>query len=260
MFYYLSKIALAPVLLWQGKRVRKNVVRLPEPTGKRQGIEAVLQAKDNSKQIMNLLIIGDSSAAGVGVETQAQALAGQLIEKLATKLSHSGSVSHVIWQLIAQTGDTSTDVVTKLNQWEQQQIKHCPQNNPIDFAIVVMGVNDVTTATSITTWQNNISKIIARLIQHQVKHIIFCALPPMHQFVALPQPLRWWLGLRATQLNKVLKKHIKDQPNCVVFTSSIPFEVKYLAIDGFHPSALTYEQWAEQLAELMVNCKPKKAV
>jgi len=56
------KILLAPVLIFQGKQVRKNAPRLPEASGPRQGVHG------NGNKEFSLLILGDSAAAGVGIK------------------------------------------------------------------------------------------------------------------------------------------------------------------------------------------------
>ena len=66
MGYHFTTIGLGPVLLAQGHYVRRVTPRLPEPEGLRQGVEG-------SGPPLRLLILGDSSAAGVGVATQAEA-------------------------------------------------------------------------------------------------------------------------------------------------------------------------------------------
>ena len=57
-----------------------------------------------------LLIVGDSSAAGVGVRTQAQALAGHLSRALA-----SGARRKVHWQLVARSGITTAGYLGRSN-------------------------------------------------------------------------------------------------------------------------------------------------
>ena len=73
----LAKWLLGPVLLWQGARVRATALRLPEAAGER------LQ----SGGALRLLIVGDSSAAGVGAAHQDEALAGCLARTLAARLA-----------------------------------------------------------------------------------------------------------------------------------------------------------------------------
>ena len=63
MLWFL-KLILAPVLIYQGKQVSKDTPRLPEAPGLRKGIHG------NGEKQIRLLILGDSAAAGVGVDEQ----------------------------------------------------------------------------------------------------------------------------------------------------------------------------------------------
>ena len=70
------KLALGPLLIWQGRQVRSVAMKLPEAAGPRQGV-----AGEGAPQL-RLLGVGDSSAAGVGVADQQQALAAPLAAAL----------------------------------------------------------------------------------------------------------------------------------------------------------------------------------
>ncbi len=80
-------VALAPILLWQGRKVRQSTLRLPEAAGARAG-------HVGQGQTLRVLLLGDSSAAGVGATTQERALAGQLAEQLSAHYQ-------VTWQVLA---------------------------------------------------------------------------------------------------------------------------------------------------------------
>ena len=75
MWLKLSTLALLPVLVFQGVKVRKNTPRLLEASGDREGIIG-------QGQPLSLLILGDSAAAGVGVESQSEALSGAILQAL----------------------------------------------------------------------------------------------------------------------------------------------------------------------------------
>ncbi len=65
-----AKLALAPVLIVQGRRVRRLALRLPEAAGARAAVAG------SGARPLRLLIVGDSATAGVGVARQRDALAG----------------------------------------------------------------------------------------------------------------------------------------------------------------------------------------
>ncbi len=68
----LAIVLLSPVVLMQALWVRKKTTVLPEPEGER-----VLASVEGSLlPLTNLLVVGDSAAAGVGTLTQQGALTG----------------------------------------------------------------------------------------------------------------------------------------------------------------------------------------
>ena len=229
MGYKFAAIGLAPLLIAQGIYVRRKTPRLPEPLGERSGI-------DGSGPSLRLLILGDSAAAGVGVSAQSQALSGQLVNAL-------GSDFRVSWKLIARTGNKAKDVAEKLEMTAPESF---------DVVVTSVGVNDVTHGTKTKKWRDQQGQII-KLLQSKFnsKHIILSSLPPMHLFPALPQPLRWYLGMRAKRLNGVLKKFAEGCDQCEFAALNLPLDTAYMAVDGFHPGALAYSFWANHAAAII---------
>ena len=229
MRYQFAAIGLAPFLIAQALYVRRVTPRLPEPTGERSGM-------NGSGPSLRLLILGDSAAAGVGVSTQHQALSGQLVSALSSDFQ-------VSWKLIAQTGHTAKALVAKLETALPEKF---------DVVVSSVGVNDVTHGTKIKKWIDQLGQIIDLLqTKFHSQYIIFSSVPPMHLFPALPQPLRWYLGLRAKRFNEVLQNYIEDSDRCVLLTTEFPPEQAYMAADGFHPGVLAYSIWANHVAGII---------
>lgn len=106
-------VLLAPVYFHQGRRIKRNTVRLPEPDGERCGFVSLHPATDgpaSDKSTLKLMIVGDSAAAGVGSQTQQEALVGKLIPILTQQLSAYSSFNMLDWSLQATTGHTSFDI------------------------------------------------------------------------------------------------------------------------------------------------------
>lgn len=226
MLYPLSTLALAPVLIGQGRYVRRKTPRLSEPEGERQGVVG-------KGSELKLLILGDSAAAGVGVSHQQDALAGQLVDKLARN-------HRVVWTLLAETGRTAADVL--------ELLKVAPEDH-YDVVLVSVGVNDVTGRTGTKQWLAFLNELSGRLINDLgASRVLFTAIPPMHLFPALPQPLRWYLGMRARQLNRQMENVCTRRLNTDYLCVSFPFEPGYMASDGFHPGLDAYRLWAAQAA------------
>jgi lysophospholipase L1-like esterase len=227
MLYPLIVTALSPLLLAQGLYVRKITPRLPEAFGERSG-------QSGLGTPLHLLILGDSAAAGVGVQLQKQALSGQLSAMLALK--HQTS-----WRLWAKNGYKSLDLLELLEAKPPEKL---------DVVLISIGVNDVTGGTSHKNWLSVQQKIFTLLFEKfSAQQIIFTALPPMHFFPALPQPLRWVFGLRANQFNRSIQALINSTPHCSFLAFNTPMKAEFMAEDGFHPSAKTYTLWAQEAAK-----------
>ncbi|MCV2884898.1 SGNH/GDSL hydrolase family protein [Aestuariibacter sp. AA17] len=229
---------LAPILLLQGWYVKRTIVRLPEAEGKREGSIGHLHPR-----ALSILVLGDSAAAGVGVKTQQDALVGQLVGQLEPHYS-------ITWQLLAKTGE-NTSSFRKLFD----------TSNPIcaDWVIVSLGVNDVTSRQSLRVFVEHTQRLINEIRERTgARHIILTAVPPMHLFTGLPQPLRWVLGQRAKQLDSALSD-VCDVLNCHHLTISDDNIVSseahsdMIAEDGFHPGKGAYMLWGQKVAELIVE-------
>lgn len=222
----LSSVLLAPILVIQGRYVRRVTPRLPEARGARSGVFG-------AGPKVKLLMIGDSATAGVGVRRQEQALSGRLVSSL-------GSTHEVTWKMIARAGYASADVL----DW----LKSSPAEG-FDFVLVSLGVNDATARTKSKEWANNLLGIIALLkAKFCARKILFSSVPPMHRFLALPQPLRWWLGARAKKLNSMIKAIVRTDHACLLIPLTFPVDQVYLAKDGFHPGEKAYAFWGAQVA------------
>lgn len=229
MLFPLTTLVLGPLLMVQGRYVRRVTPRLPEAAGERSG-------SGGQGPELRVLIAGDSAAAGVGVATQDEALSGQLCQALMPDFS-------VHWKLLAQTGRTSSQVLEALSAEPEQGF---------DVAVVSVGVNDVTGRTSDLKWQVNLAQLTRVLTgRFRARHVVFTAVPPMHLFPSLPQPLRWYLGLRARQLNRQLEYHCRQDPACEYLAVPFPVSGELMARDGFHPGVKAYRLWAGHGAEVL---------
>ncbi|MCH7390037.1 SGNH/GDSL hydrolase family protein [Acinetobacter dispersus] len=232
MWLKLSTFALLPVLLVQGMKVRNNTPRLSEASGDRNDIVG-------QGQPLSLLILGDSAAAGVGVETQQQALSGAII----SELQHEYLLQ---WKLHAKTGDATQQVFQAVQQLDPQ----C-----YDVVITSIGVNDVTKLTSAKSWLKQQKQLFSYIqTQFQPKLIIVSGVPPMQHFPALPNPLAWLFGKYAEQMNQALQQWLAPQPQFRFIQYDIEaFQAMDLpmASDGFHPSKEIYAIWGQQVAALV---------
>ena len=229
MDYRYAAMAMAPVLLAQGLRVRRTAMRLPEPPGPRSGA-----AGDGPP--LRLLVAGDSAAAAVGAPSQAEGLSGAIVGALREHF-------RVSWEVRAKTGLRTAQVLRRLESGPAA---------PFDVAVISLGVNDVTGGTRSADFVAQ-QRRLATLLQtrYEARLVVLTGLPPMHAFPALPQPLRWVLGERARAFTRLLESVTETAPGCVVLTPRLPLDVKYIAADGYHPGPLAYAEWGREVAELV---------
>ncbi len=223
------KLLLAPLLLVQALGTRRRAPPLPEAAGAREG--RLGQGGD----ALHVLIAGDSSAAGVGVAHQDQALAGQLARAL-----HARSARPVQWTLRARSGLTTRQVHALL------RAEALPR---ADVAVVVSGVNDVTALVSPRRAVAQRAALADWLrAEAGVAQVLFLPLPPVHRFALLPQPLRGVLGRDALAHNRALRAWAAACRGvaCVDVDFSLPPEA--MASDGFHPGEPVYRACGEAIA------------
>ncbi|MBQ0743639.1 MAG: SGNH/GDSL hydrolase family protein, partial [Pseudomonas sp.] len=224
-----------PQALW----VKKTALRLPDAALPWQGVCAPGRSDPSSScSALRLLVIGESTVAGVGVDTQQQALCGQLAQQLADAQSRP-----VIWQACGRNGATAAVC--------RQELLPMLEPERWDLVVIVLGVNDTTHLTPRWRWRGE----LMRLLEHfnaRADQVLVTAVPPLGRFHALPQPLRGWFGLRAGLLDL-------DAQRCCAMGRALHvpmagiFERHYLARDGYHPSQAGYALWAADILRCLTQ-------
>lgn len=244
MIHHIAKLLLAPVLWAQVKSTRKRAPILPEPQDAREG------AQGQGKSQLKLLIFGDSSAAGVGVSSQAQALSGTLTREL---LKREPNLT-VQWKVLAKSGASSRAALELLEGYEQLH----------DIAVVLMGVNDIVDQVPLALAIKAREQLVRRLRkQCRVQHVLFVGLPPVHQFPLLRQPLRYMSGAEAKRLDRAVAHWVEQSHTALaqegLRVTHIPIQIKVhagnMAADGFHPGPQVYERCAVQIANALLEIK-----
>lgn len=227
----LAALALSPVVLVQALWVGARVQRLPEAGGPRSG-----QQGDGPP--LRLLLVGDSSAAGVGVEHQSSALIGQIAKTLTPHVGLS-------WQVVAKSGGTALSTLRLLEDMRPA---------PCDIAVVVLGVNDSKNGVRARPWNRDYGRLIDTLHNgYGAQHVYVCALPDFTRFPLLPRPLRGVLAWRATVLDHALRALCTAKPNVHYAAVDAALVSADMARDGFHPGPKIYAQWGRGLGEILLR-------
>ncbi len=234
-----------PLLIVQGSLTRKRIIRLPDAPPPHHGKSGTVDDSGQTagggarrgvgeQKVFTVIGIGDSVISGVGIERSAETLTARLADYI---LARTGRPCH--WRAHGVNGDRIADLLAKIDSI---------QTHDADFVLVSIGVNDVTGLTSLIRWQLSLTSLVAKLQPCANRRIIFLGIPPMHLFTALPQPLRWMLGIRARMLDLSLKQLSTLVPFVSWFDASLAFDPMQLAQDGYHPGALACDILARGIA------------
>jgi lysophospholipase L1-like esterase len=223
----IAKWTLGPVLLVQGRRVRRETPVLPEPAGPREGVAG-------EGPLLRLLVAGDSAGAGVGADSQDEALTGRIVAGLAGRF-------RVDWRLVASTGATTASTTRHLQSAE---------DFATDVVVTSLGVNDVTGDVGVAKFLERQAALFALLRgKFGARLILATGIPPMHRFPALPQPLRWYLGARARELDRALRRNLPDGAGAEYLALKGELDAAHMAADGFRPGPAVYAAWGAAAAE-----------
>ena len=229
MLVHVARVALAPILYSQARRMRAATIELPEPEGSRAGIGG------SGQLALRLLIAGDSSAVGVGAPTQEEGFALALVRSLAFRINSS-----IQWQLVGQTGLTSEGVYNKLSSSIIE---------PADVAVITLGANDITSEVPLKRALQHRREIADWLRRSQsVRHVVFPGLPEIQRFPAIPQPLAWYAGLHARRNNRAQARWARALDHVHHCDISGMARAELMATDGYHPAPALYALIAERLA------------
>jgi lysophospholipase L1-like esterase len=233
----LARTALLPVLIWQAIGCYRKARILPAPPGPRSGVAG--QGPD-----LRVLIVGDSSALGVGTRHQSEGLSGQLAKRLASDY-------RVHWDTIGWIGADTGDTLKRLGQIE---------DGNYDVVVTCLGVNDVTHRIPLRRWMRQTDSLIKTLdAKFAPRKIIVSLIPPLHHFPLLPNPLRWVLGRQALRFNRAMRLMARQWPQVSLIGNGIALVPEVMSIDGFHLGPPVYAEWANQ-AVLALHDKPTSAV
>lgn len=244
-------IALAPVYLYQGLKLKRTALRLPEAEGERHGSLQLTHSNEStatkSENSLNIMLVGDSSAAGVGVSVQQEAIMGHLLNQLQSMPNIQSKYGQIDWALHATSGHTSFDALRRLYVLPKPE-------KPVDVMVVMVGVNDTTSNVPVKQWQAQLREIIELgKRKFGAKHIIFPGLPPMQNMPAIPSPLNTFLGAKTAVMNQHLLEVCEPYEGVLVLMLEMKNTglsvAELFAEDGFHPNAAAYSFLALKLAK-----------
>ncbi|CAN5156818.1 SGNH/GDSL hydrolase family protein [soil metagenome] len=222
----LAMLPTSPALVAQARRLRRSALILPDAAQPWSGEVA-------GPDPLRLLVLGDSTAAGVGAATQDAALPGNLGRELTARL-HRG----VQWRAVGQNGATSRDLLERYLGEATAA--------PADLVFLSIGANDALGLRSRGAFVRDILSLIATLQAASPGVVILLSsMPGFAQFELLPNPLRWNLALHSISLESAERAAVAGIAGVYMSSPAPTYTAGFFAPDLFHPSESGYRDWAE---------------
>lgn len=239
-FFAHASLVLAPLLYLQGAFTRLRIAKLGEAGGACNG------ATGQGTHRLRLLVIGESTAAGVGAATHNDGLVGQVALAI-----HDMTGAAVDWQVLAANGLTAAGLRARLPQ--------LPPDSRADLIVIGLGANDVFRLQGPMGWERDLRALIDALRERcGFAPVMISAMPPIGQFPGLPQPLRAVLGLRAQMLDDVTRKLAARMTGVHFVALDFEADAALFADDGIHPSAAGYSLWGRAVAGAALDHLPRR--
>lgn len=223
-----------------GVLAKRRALKMPEAPGDRDGTQGGV-AGDGQGRPLDLLVIGESPVAGVGVDH----FRDSITVRVASHMSSIGG-GPVSWKAIGYNGIRLGQLLETLEEMPMPEARR---------VIWIGGVNDTTGLTGLAPWRRQLTRLGQLVAASGAQRPIFCPVPPLHQFVGIPQPLRFQLGLRASMLDMELSR-VCHQHGWLRLELEIPSAASLLAADGYHPSASGADRMGLMIARAVLQPLP----
>ena len=219
-----------PVYVVQGVWVRQRSLRLSPAEGPLSG--KVGQGEPD----LRILVVGDSSAAAVGIENTADAIAPQIAK-----------------QLSDQSGKTVSWLMSGHNSAVANEIRDhvVPNLEPAEYThiFIMLGTNDMKNFHSVRRWKRDFGSLLYVLrTRFPEAQVLWHQAIDMRNVPNIPQPLATFMNWRRMLLNR------KGAQLCVergvVAVPPLPdVRAEGFCRDGFHASSEGYAAWAKHYVD-----------
>jgi lysophospholipase L1-like esterase len=188
---------------------------------------------------VDLVMLGDSLAAGLGADLPGETLGARLSKGLAKKVKRS-----VRLRTVAKVGNHSEELV--------KQIARLPEGYRPDIAVIVVGGNDITHRKPVGESIAHLEEAI-RQLQDRGAAVVVGTCPDLGMLRAVQQPLRTLGSIASKQLASAQREAALKLGAHVVVLAQVagPFFISHpeemFSIDQFHPSSLGYRRTAKAM-------------
>ncbi|WP_245413354.1 SGNH/GDSL hydrolase family protein [Mangrovicella endophytica] len=235
---------LFPVYVWQGTAVRRRTERMRPPAGPSRGTVGLSGPDGRDEPAIRLLVIGDSSAAGVGVDAVEDSLAPRLAERL-----HVISGLGVAWR----AAGSNSAVSAQLRDFVVPNLAR----DAFTHIVLMIGSNDAKNFHGRLRFKKAFGGLLYALrAKWPEARIVWSPPVDLRRVPALPRGLATVLELRASVIRQ-MGERLCNERGAIAATPLPRVEPAGFARDGFHASAEGYAYMAGHLADYVLGDRLK---
>ena len=209
--------------------MRRRVERLPEATGTSGQV-------GSGGDLIRVVVVGDSVAAGVGVREHRDSMAGRLADLL-----HRRSGRPVAWEVLARSGADAGGVA--------DLVAGSTVVAGADVVAVSVGVNDVKNLRSDAAWRTGLHDLLTAIVRAAPGARVFLlGLPPVDRlpaFLVHRRPARRAGRGRLDRIGDLWPVDFAEVTR-LEFTEDADEVRDPFASDGFHPGAPLHDVFAQR--------------
>lgn len=218
-----------PVYVWQGLGVRRRTTRMLPAQG------PVMHEVAGTEPAIALLVLGDSSAASVGIEKSEYGLAGQLARLISQRTGRK-----VRWRAAGFNSATSGQI--------RDHVLPNLSADPWTHIVLAIGTNDTKNFHSVPRFKKEFGGLLYALrAKWPEARVVWSPVLEFTQAPAMPKQLGKILEIRATAMNRMGERLCLERGAVPAPRLPITNPEQGFASDGFHASEAGYRAWAEHL-------------
>jgi lysophospholipase L1-like esterase len=230
-----------PAYVWQGYGVRRQTHRLVPP---HNGGNYSIEGKGKP---LRLFVIGDSSAAGVGVATLEQSFAG-FLPRFINELSGRAVHTRVVGMNSATAGNIRDYALPHV---EPRQF---------DYIALNIGTNDAKNFHAVRRFYREFGSLLYALgARFPGATVVWSGVLDLETVPALPSPLNRILGIRSRLIDHTGRVLCRERGAVAPLPDWRPVPENF-SEDGFHASEAGYREWARGIAKFILTMEDAGAV
>jgi len=228
--YWLFQLQLfpwLPFLVYQAKKIRKSSPKIPA--------QSLLLTLGQGEK--HLLILGESTVAGVGASATSTTLAGNF--------SRIFGDSYQI-ETIGKKGLRVKEAFSLYLKYKNSESKKS------EGVLLFLGANDCFLLTSPQVFKIELESLIQQIqVATGAEWIYLAAIPPVHLFPAFSEQMRSFLYKQRNYLLHEMEAIAVQNPQVIFHQIPMDLQPEFFSADGIHPSDLGYQKIAELAIEKM---------